>query len=137
MIYTIVGIIIVFSFLTGFFLSYLYLKKHTSPSESDSSPSKVESNSVEEYEQTRKVDLVDIKDLLNLDGEVIEAEPAPQVSEDKLHKAELEIQRLNRQILVLQGRDQSKEIVLAQLKQKLEHDSGEISSVVVSGNIDK
>lgn len=121
------GIITIAAFILGFGLAALWLKKkQNAKAQSTSGNRNVEILEPENTEeQTRKVELVDIKDLLSIDGDVIEAEPAPTVSEDKLLKAELEIERLNFEIKKLQGREQSKEIALAQLRKKLE-DSGPI-----------
>ncbi|MBU1220472.1 hypothetical protein KKF34_09185 [Myxococcota bacterium] len=121
------GIITIVAFILGFGLAALWLKKkQNAKAQSTSGNRNIENLEPENTEeQTRKVELVDIKDLLAMDGDVIEAEPAPTVSEDKLLKAELEIERLNYEIKKLQGREQSKEIALAQLRKKLE-DSGPI-----------
>jgi hypothetical protein len=128
MIYVYISIIAIISFLGGIYIAIRLLKKEYSGEViSNDSGNSIESSGVIDgtiEDQTRKVELVDFEDLLKIDGDVIEAEPAPVVPEDYLYRAQHEIRMLEHQVKQLEEREQSTQFVM----EKLKKDSEDIKS---------
>ncbi|MBU1240223.1 hypothetical protein KKF84_01585 [Myxococcota bacterium] len=119
MIYILIALIAIASFSVGVMVAVKLLKKEYT-GELVSGEKKVEhSEDLDLHEEeTRKVELVDFEDLLDVDGDVIEAEPAPLVPEEHLYRAKSEIHILQSKVRDLELREQSQQFVIEKLKKR-------------------
>ncbi len=128
MIYIFIALIAVLSFAFGIFVAIRLIRKEyagtvsTGSQPSVAGEAKVVSTPEEvlQEEPTRKVELVDFEDLLAVDGDVIEAEPAPLVPEEHLVRAHSQISILESKVRDLELREQSQQFVIEKLKKQVE-----------------
>ncbi|MDA3863276.1 MAG: hypothetical protein PF689_05335 [Deltaproteobacteria bacterium] len=118
----IIFLLLVVAFFLGFLIAIQFVNNNQEnypekdPSETDQlgkksfseNPSEIKDEVVHE-EQTRKVNKIEIEDLLHLDGDVIEAEPAPTVPLVHYERVSKELKILKQEIQAFKEKENNKD----------------------------
>ena len=126
MIYILIALLAIGSFCVGLLVALRLLKKEYTGELVSGEQEVTEHEEPDLHDEpTRKVELVDFEDLLDVDGDVIEAEPAPVVPEERLIRATSQISALESKVRDLKMREQSHQFVIEKLKKEVEGNTKE------------